>query len=343
MSAGETCVGWDIGGAHLKFAALPADGEKGFAGQLPCPLWRGEERLRAAFECAVEEHGVPLRARHAATMTGELADCFKDRGTGVRRIAQLARARLGADTRFYAADGWRAAEALAREPLAAASMNWHATATWLASRLPRGALLDIGSTTTDIVPFADGRAAARAFSDADRLEAGELVYTGVSRTPVMAVCGACEDARGRSLPVVAELFADMGDAHRLLGDLPARAGQPTCDGAGVGAADNARRLARMFGRDYDGDLDYWRGIAAALAEHQTARIARACETALAGVAADAPLVGAGCGRFVARRLAARLGRAYIDFASLLPPMRDAAEGAVCAPAASLALLLRASR
>ena len=51
------------------------------------------------------------------------------------------------------------------------------------------------------------------------------------------------------------------------------------------------------------------------------------------------VVGAGCGRFIAREVAARLGRGYRDFAELIdcaPGARDMA--AVCAPAVSVALL-----
>jgi activator of 2-hydroxyglutaryl-CoA dehydratase len=51
------------------------------------------------------------------------------------------------------------------------------------------------------------------------------------------------------------------------------------------------------------------------------------------------VIGAGCGRFIARRLAERLGRPYLDFGDLLdaaPEARDMA--ARCAPAVAVALL-----
>ena len=51
------------------------------------------------------------------------------------------------------------------------------------------------------------------------------------------------------------------------------------------------------------------------------------------------MIGAGCGRFIARHIAARLGRPYRDFAELIdcaPDARDMA--AACAPAVAVGLL-----
>ena len=60
------------------------------------------------------------------------------------------------------------------------------------------------------------------------------------------------------------------------------------------------------------------------------------------VAEDAPLVGAGCGRFLLAPLAA--GRPYRDFADLLDCDRDAgAWASTCAPAVAVAVLLAEER
>jgi hypothetical protein len=51
------------------------------------------------------------------------------------------------------------------------------------------------------------------------------------------------------------------------------------------------------------------------------------------------VVGAGCGRFVARRLAERLGRLYLDFGDLIDTAPGLCEMAArCAPAVAVALL-----
>ena len=67
----------------------------------------------------------------------------------------------------------------------------------------------------------------------------------------------------------------------------------------------------------------------------------ACGRVLSGVALppEAPLIGAGIGRFLAVELARRLRRPYRDFASLIAvPDHIAAAAADAAPAVAVALL-----
>src|SRR5690606_8142552 len=99
---------------------------------------------------------------------------------------------------------------------AVAAANWMATATVVAQVFREGLLLDVGSTTTDIVPVSDGRVAASGRTDLDRLGAGELVYTGVLRTPVCAIARTAP-FRGRRLRMAAEYFAIAADVHLWLG------------------------------------------------------------------------------------------------------------------------------
>jgi hypothetical protein len=54
------------------------------------------------------------------------------------------------------------------------------------------------------------------------------------------------------------------------------------------------------------------------------------------------VVGAGCGRFIARLVAERLGRPYVDFAEAIDVAPEAREMAArCAPAVAVALLASA--
>ncbi|NBT07006.1 MAG: ATP-grasp domain-containing protein, partial [Betaproteobacteria bacterium] len=157
--------------------------------QSPCALWRGIDQLEAGLREATTDWPVaPSRVRHAATMTGELVDAFPDRRTGVEAI-------IGCATTVFAPAAWTwfgldgrlldTATALA-DPLQLASANWLATAN-CAAQQGDGLLIDIGSTTTDIVVLHDGRAQPLALTDGDRLAVHELVYRGIVRTPVMAL------------------------------------------------------------------------------------------------------------------------------------------------------------
>jgi probable H4MPT-linked C1 transfer pathway protein len=149
---------------------------------------------------------------------------------------------------------------------------------------------------------------------------------------------------GAWVPLTAEWFATMADVHRLRGALPpgGESGD-TADGGAATPEGSARRLARMVGRDTDpGSLAPWRHLADYLAERQVQALLDAAyqTTSRTPLPPEAPLVGAGIGRFLVRALAERLGRPYRDFNELVPVPESQAgpEPADCAPAVSLALL-----
>ncbi|MGN2391359.1 hydantoinase/oxoprolinase family protein [Pelomicrobium sp. G1] len=337
-------IGWDLGGAHLKAAAVARTaGELAVldAVQLPCPLWRGLDYLAAAVDRALERLGAA--PCHALTMTGEMADLFRDRAEGVARLADFMERRLsGRRTRYFAGVGFVDAAHAKGMPRRVASANWLASARFVAGRLEAALFVDVGSTTTDLVPVAGGEVRAAGEDDFERLASGELVYTGVARTPVMAL-GRRVPFEGRRVPLVAEHFATMADVHRLAGALPEHADQwPAADGGEKTEEGSARRLARMIGRDAASAAPAaWRRLARRLAGYQLAQIEAAARRVLAaaGVEATAPVVGAGVGRFVAARLAARLERPYRDFAGLFHRIRADPEWvAGCAPAVAVACL-----
>lgn len=335
-------TGWDLGGAHLKVAQADASGRLAMALQLPCTLWRGLDHLAAAIATA-RTRLAPTR-RHGITMTGELVDLFRDRAEGVAQLTQaMGQSFPEAALRIYAGDrGFLAPDAALAHIGAVASANWHASVRLAAARCETGLFVDVGSTTTDVVPFADGSVHAAGFTDAERMIAEELVYTGVTRTPVMALADSMAFAGARQA-LMAEHFATAADVHRLTGALPDDADQhDTADGRGKTAEDSARRLARMLGRDVgDADLAAWQSLARQLAECQLRTIHDAAERVLSRgfLRVTAPLIGAGVGRFLVRPLADRLRRPYVDFASLVGGRAEIREWAArCAPAAAVAVL-----
>ena len=285
----------------------------------------------------------PPAAAHAVTMTGELSDVFVDRAEGVAYLVDMMRRATDGDAVFYGGqagflDCIRAVEHSAE----VASANWHASGTLLAQSFPEGLLIDIGTTTTDLVPLKAGEVAAHFHADGDRLAGGELIYTGVVRTPVMAVARTVP-FNGHMQRIAAERFATMADVWRLMGELPVDADPyPAPDLKGKSTQESAVRLARMLGRDLgDAGLLALIDVARHFAECQVAEIeaAAAALSGREGIVPDAPVIGAGRGRFIAQQVARRLDRPYWDFAELIdcaPDMRDMA--AACAPAVAVALL-----
>ncbi|MGD9648013.1 MAG: hydantoinase/oxoprolinase family protein [Pirellulales bacterium] len=234
-------LGLDIGGANLK----ASDGQ-GWSRSVAFPLWREPQRLADALVDLIAE--APPANGLAVTMTGELADCYETKADGVRSILDAvdrAAASVGpsAAVRVYSTHGTFLEAATARErPLAVAAANWHAIARFVgrhASSAP-ALLLDLGSTTCDIIPLIDGEPAARGRTDPERLLHGELVYTGVVRSPICALVERLPWRDGQC-PVAQEPFATTRDAYLLLGDLPESPHDTnTADG---------RPATRQFARD----------------------------------------------------------------------------------------------
>jgi probable H4MPT-linked C1 transfer pathway protein len=328
-----TWLGVDIGGANLK----AADG-RGWARSMPFELWREPTELLSALHRLVES--APICARIAVTMTGELCDCFRTKAEGVRHILTAVEAGnwLGL---VYLADGRLVPIDAAREvPELAAASNWHALARFACRYLAAsesGLVVDVGSTTTDIVPIAGGYPCPIGFNDTDRLVAGELVYAGVARTPVSAVVDSLP-WRGRKCPVAAEMFATTADAYVVLGDLAEQAdANRTADGRPLMREFAIERLARMVCADrstFDADdaMRASKAIRDAHLEKLRAALHPVVSRNTSGI--DCAVIS-GSGEFLARALAREAlpaGR-IVSMSERIGPVASA-----CAPAYALAVL-----
>ena len=241
-------LAFDIGGANLKMA----DGH-GFAAHHTFPLWKDPKRLVAELRRMIAE--APSSDRLVVTMTGELADCFESRAEGVQFILQsVQQAAGGRHPRVYLADGRLVAMGVAlREPLRAAAANWRALAAYVARFVPTGPalLIDIGSTTVDLVPLQDGQVLARGTTDTERLMFGELVYTGVERTPL---CGIVQSVpyRDQQCPLMREVFATTLDVYLLTGGLNENTAYTnTADNRAATKTAARLRISRMIGAPED--------------------------------------------------------------------------------------------
>jgi len=336
-----TIAGLDVGGAHLK-VALVENGTPVAAEQFVCPLWQGMDRLDAALSQAGP---LIVRAdRVAITMTGELSDLFPDRRSGVAALVDRLAGEFGDKSVFWMGrQGFGSAESAKTAFADVASANFLATATAAGLRTPHALLIDIGSTTTDIIPIKNGQPVPRGFTDADRLISGELVYTGLTRTALMAIADAAP-FKGQTQRLCREYFATAADARRVLGSLPEGVDQhATADGRGRSVDESVGRLARMFGRDAaDGTLDDWKQAASAILERQLVSILDGATQVLSASAlgSEPVVVACGIGADVAAAIAGRVGMVPVSFGTLC-----GCDGALSlastrvAPAVAVALLL----
>ncbi len=340
-------VGWDIGGAHVK-ASLLRGAEVIDAAQWPCPLWQGLEHLHAALAAAQQRWpALQQHAEHAVTMTGEMVDLFATREDGVQRIAAVLAHTFAAEKlHFFAGDaGWCGHDQVAMQWRHVASANWLATALHCAMQVAEGEalLIDIGSTTTDIIALRRGHVLTTARTDAERLASGELTYHGVVRTPLCALAQRIAWC-GREHNVMNEFFATTADVYRLTGELDAAHDQAaSADNAAKDLPATRQRLARMIGLDArDGTAEDWSAFAREWKRHQLQALHSEVERVrqLHGLADDTPLISSGCGDFLVRELGANVLGYASDVARMSAQAMPHAAGwvQVCAPSVAVATL-----
>lgn len=271
-------IGIDVGGANLKVV------DKYGPHIHYCPLWQGAPVANLLVRYAGG------RSEAAVVMSGELADCFSTKMAGISFIVSAVRKVFPA-ARFYGTDAQFHDHAV---PVLAAA-NWLASSEYLKTRYPDAVLLDIGSTTADIIPL--GRLSRlRGMTDLARLQAGYLVYTGMLRTSIPSLLRSIE-LDGKRTPVSTEFFAQSADVHLVLGHI--RPAQYTCDTPdrkGKSTKASLRRLARVVCSDLSeiGPLgahqiaeEFWK-VQRELICGQTRKIARsshAAEIIVAGIGA----------------------------------------------------------
>ena len=338
-------IGFDIGGANVK--AADSDGT---CHSVPFAVWKEPEGLVDVLR--------ELLARFAGfksvavTMTAELADCFATKVEGVDRILSAVESSVrSADSSSTIAVWQTGAEFVdvetAREiPFLVAAANWHALATWCGRIAPIGTalLIDIGSTTTDIIPLDNGVPVARGMTDRERLVAGELVYSGVRRTPLCALAHAAPIGE-ETCPVAAELFATTIDVYLLTGDVQEDVtSTDTANGQPATRRAAHDRMARMLCCDANEiDFDASVGIAEFFANVHEQRILGALNKVLAAMHVGSGneiehVIVSGSGSFLAERVVARHARVAAAPRTFLREMLSpaAAESACALAVATLA-------
>jgi probable H4MPT-linked C1 transfer pathway protein len=290
-------LGLDIGGANLK-----AFHTAGSAKVSPFALWRNPAGLIDALRALLD--GSPPADAFAVTMTGELCDCYPSKRAGVSAILDAVQAVAGPTPVWvWMTDGTFASPAAARAaPLRAASANWLALATFASRYGSEGTalLVDVGSTTTDIIPLRDGKSVAIGETDPERLLCQELVYSGARRTPLCALLGS---------QVAAELFATTLDVYLVLGEIPENsADTDTADGRAATRALAHGRIARMLCADMETSTEDERlDLANRAAAKQVEMISTAMHHVAARLGPPKTIFLSGSGEHVAAKALAATG------------------------------------
>ncbi|MHA2021764.1 MAG: hydantoinase/oxoprolinase family protein [Candidatus Thorarchaeota archaeon] len=253
-------VGLDIGGANLKGCGLTLDdndvpGDLVFR-SMSFPIWQRDRRdlwnliADTVYELADASETPELVS---VVMTAELSDTFQTKREGVTTIVEgVHRTLRNIPIAFPDVNlELLQLEEVLNDPLRVAAANWPVLAWTVGRGIPDCILIDVGSTTTDIIPIRDGFPITRGRNDTNRLMSGELVYTGALRTNLSAILREVE-LDGVTCRVSSEYFATSADVHLVLGHIAEHQySSETADGRGKSLEECRARLARVVCGDIE--------------------------------------------------------------------------------------------
>lgn len=247
-------LGLDIGGANTK-AAL-ASTRNGAIKEVKVaaeyfPVWKKPEKLSDMLLRLKAQLSAGKLDGVGVTMTAELSDAYQTKREGVNHILNCVKEAfagvpiyvLNSDAKLESLD------AALQSPLGVAAANWASTG-WLVSQyFENCVVVDVGSTSTSIIPVINGRVSALGKTDLGKLMCGELVYTGSLRTNIATIVQSIPVKNGVAT-VASELFALSGDIHLILGNTtPEQYSSETADGRGKSKPEALSRLARVVCAD----------------------------------------------------------------------------------------------
>lgn len=294
-------LGLDIGGVNTKAAVVQLEPKTNAFEILEVksnylPFWLEKEKLgELLLEIKATLKDLSIDAV-GMTMTAELADCFRTKGEGVTWVVQHVD-RVFPDAYFLNLEGrLQSIEEILKTPEFFAASNWLAIALFIGKQFPTCLLIDIGSTTTDIVPIYLGVPNPEGRTDLDRLCTGELVYTGVLRTNVACITSEIP-IREKTATVASELFSTSGDVHLILENIqPSEFTCETADGRPTTIQFAMERLARVVCADIETlSAEEIKHMAIYVYKKQLRQIERGLSQVASRLSARCPVVVTGLG------------------------------------------------
>ena len=317
-------LGLDIGGAHLKASLIEKNNNKLSLldiDSFETPLWKGTDCLSKKLKVLKKDWKIKKSTEVCCTMTGEMADIFENRKSGVKLILNNLKKNFCSDINAYSTKGFLEKSEIKKNNFFIASANWHATASLISRVIDECILIDIGSTTTDIIPIKNNKVLSPFYSnDSYRLRIGELVYLGVNRTPVSSIKNRFK-FKGTYRNVMRELFANTSDVFRVTRQLDENFDfYPACDGKKKDVNASQQRLARIIGLDrHDASSEDWLKFANEISKQIIIEFNQNLKrvTNKNKLTISCPLVITGNGFFLAKEISKKTKRPFLLFPDIL--------------------------
>ena len=329
-------IGIDIGGAHLKVVGLNNNDEVIYVKYSSCKIWENIENLDKEFEQINQITG--RSALCAITMTAELCDNFTSRQKGAEKLIKKCEL-LKIDKYFYI----NSSKIFSKNPKFSelVSMNWHSVGRYLEKKIKSCVAIDFGSTSTDILCIKNHKLLNKFFDDYSRLNNNELIYTGLTRTPLFGVSNSIKINK-TEMNIIPEYFSDMSDIYRILQKIDSSYDiDKTADGRSKSLHNSLKRVSRSFGFDYKKEsLSTLLEISNQLKEIQLTKIfAIYLKNIQKYSLTNEPIILSGIGQNILSDFLSKKGIHTIKFQDFLKKSKLNSQASFHAPALSIALLL----
>lgn len=246
-------IGLDIGGANTDCSIIEIEENKIISlnnYREYFPMWKNNDRLQQCLKnFCKNDSDIDIVC---VSMTAELADGYESKKEGVADISgKVMEVFHDKKVYFVTFEGLKTYEELKKNLISAAAANWVGTCELIKYIGKNCIFMDMGSTTTDIIPLKNFHESASGHSDLERLSTGELIYTGMLRTNLASIVHSVP-IRENNTRVSSELFTITADIHRILGNINEE--EYTCntpDGNNKDIISCKRRLSRLICADLD--------------------------------------------------------------------------------------------
>lgn len=248
-------MGLDIGGANTDCAIIELNDENNQIKSIKkskkyLPMWIKNDKLNECLQDLSKED-IDSIDIICVSMTAELSDAYETKIEGVLDISKKVHDTFSDKIiKFVTFEGLKTYEEIQENPLIAAAANWIGTANAIKHIKNNCIFMDMGTTTTDIIPLINKENVAK-HTDVERLGSGELVYTGMLRTNLATIVHEIP-INNINTTVSSELFTITADIHRILGHITQE--EYTCDTPdkkGKDIVSCKRRLCRLVCADLD--------------------------------------------------------------------------------------------
>lgn len=249
MMNNKILIGWDIGGANTKICVFDSNYNIIDTYSENLKIWENFSNLRSLFTKVYNKYET-YEVSNFITITAESCDNFLERNDGILKIIELCKNHMLGKNFYFSNDGnYIDYSAALLKPNKLFSTNWMLSLNFLNLSRDIDVLIDIGSTTTDIIY--KNMSVKDNVSDYQRLCNNTLVYVGVVRTPLSMLIDSV-NYRNNLSPLINEVYATTGDIFNITKDIDfTNSHYRGADGKSFTRENSLIRLGRNIGFDYN--------------------------------------------------------------------------------------------